>query len=194
MDAVLTTPRLVLRPFVLADAPEFRRIKADPAVARMTSSFQTGYDLLSAQGFIEIAKARTALGHAYDWAITQDGRFIGSLGLFRTAGDWAIGYALSRSVWGQGFATESVQSAVKAFRRHYPNQALHAEVFTDNPGSRHVLLKSGFVQGSGTRSGYSLARLGAHPMWNFKNAAKEASQPHLQRVETSPLAAMADTA
>lgn len=93
MDAVLKTQRLVLRPFEISDAPAFRSIVADPAVTRMTSSFPTQYDRLSAQGFIEIARIRTALGHAYDWAITEKDVLIGSMGLFRIGGHWEIGYA-----------------------------------------------------------------------------------------------------
>lgn len=194
MDAVINTPRLVLRPFELADAPDFRKIKADPAVACMTSSFQTGYDLLSAQGFIEIAKARTALGFAHDWAITKNDQLVGSLGLFRVADQWAIGYALSRSVWGQGLATETVQAATKVFRKAYPDRPLRAEVFTDNPASRHVLLKAGFIQSEDTRSGYSLARLGAHPMWTFTLQKHPSQDGHDRMSAASPLAAMAESA
>jgi len=167
MDAVLKTQRLVLRPFEISDAPAFRSIVADPAVTRMTSSFPTQYDRLSAQGFIEIARIRTALGHAYDWAITEKDVLIGSMGLFRIGGHWEIGYALARTAWGRGLATEAVTKIAEAFRRNHPNQPLHASVFTDNPGSRHVLLKCGFKQDEAVTSGYSLGRMERHSLWNF---------------------------
>lgn len=196
MDAIIKTERITLRPFDLSDAPAFRAIKADPAVARMTASFQSGYDLLSAQGFIEIAQARTALGHAFDWAITAGGEFVGSLGLFRTGGDWEIGYALDRMVWGRGLATEAVRAATNAFCDTFPGKSLLASVFTDNPASRSVLLRTGFVQDDKVRSGYSLARLGRCPMWMFSYPARCAAQANYQSTSRSatPLAALTESA
>lgn len=167
MDAVLKTPRLALRPFETSDAAAFRAIVSDPAVTRMTSSFPTQYDRLSAQGFIEIARIRTVLGHAYDWAITEKGVLIGSMGLFRIQGHWEIGYALAHTAWGRGLATEAVSKIVEIFVQKHPDQQLRATVFTDNPGSRHVLLKSGFKQEEAVTSGYSLGRMERHSLWTF---------------------------
>ena len=84
----------------------------------------------------------------------EDRLAVGSMG-FKSppdaTGTVEIGYAVNRSLWGRGYATETVE-AIVAWALAQPDvRRVTAECLERNPASARVLEKSGF-QGVGRRS------------------------------------------
>ncbi len=79
----------------------------------------------------------------------EDRLAVGSMG-FKSApgptGTVEIGYAVNRSLWGRGYATETVK-AIVAWALSQPGvRQVTAECLESNPASARVLEKSGFQQ------------------------------------------------
>lgn len=100
------------------------------------------------------------------WSVRQKegGELIGYTGLvLNEPPDVELTYAFTRSVWGQGIATEAAGCvAAFAFERRGLDQ-LTALIFPENAASAHVLEKLGFVpNGEVARFGVQLPRYILH--------------------------------
>lgn len=65
----------------------------------------------------------------------------GTIARFRANGQDHIGYWIARAHWGKGVASR----ALKSFLEEEPRRPLHATAATNNPRSRRILEKCGFV-------------------------------------------------
>lgn len=111
----ITTERLVLRPWREADLDPYAEMCADPEVMRYIG----GKTLDRSEAWRNIA---LFVGHwtlrGYGlWAVEHrvDQAFIGRVGLWRPEG-WLgleVGWALTRSQWGHGYATEAGRAAIE---------------------------------------------------------------------------------
>jgi ribosomal-protein-alanine N-acetyltransferase len=148
----LETERLLLRSLALEDA------------AALAELFAGDWEAIRQTGRMPYPASETALRHwvslhvapaSHSFLIIRraDCRPLGGIG-FGGAGELAeLGYALGRSYWGQGYATESV----RAMMAHAPTlgfRALEAYSFLDNPASARVLAKAGFVDVGVVRRAY----------------------------------------
>lgn len=138
--ANLTTERLALRPFRPADANEFARLAGEWAVASMTSDIP--HPLSAEQAVLWLKPARGEVRYA----IEHHGAFIGGVGFYRRpSGAAELGFWLGTRWWGQGIATEAARAVVRyGFEKHAVPLFTSAH-FSDNPASRNVLAKLGFV-------------------------------------------------
>ncbi|WP_208012438.1 GNAT family N-acetyltransferase [Cellulomonas shaoxiangyii] len=149
-DVVLTTDRLLLRPWRVADAvvqrelwterdrrvPPHRRIDADgrPTVADLEKKIRT--ERPSSLGLLAVERK-------------DAGDVIGYCGLIDSgrgaSGEPELAFELLRRVWGQGYATEaSLQVLHWAESSGY--ERLWATVREWNTASRRVLAKVGFTE------------------------------------------------
>jgi len=144
----LETARLVLRPFVAADAvvqhqlwierdlrvPPYRRISPDghPTVAELEARIAA--DELGS--FLAVVERAT-------------GEMIGYCGLNKSysvpEGEPELGFEFRRSSWGQGFATEASRALID-WARASGRQRLWATVRDWNTASFRVLEKLGFAR------------------------------------------------
>jgi ribosomal-protein-alanine N-acetyltransferase len=110
-------------------------------------------EISEANHIVDLFQARFESSSGIRWAIREAGRerLIGTIG-FNT---WSpkmrsgtIGYDLKSSVWGNGYATEAVQSVVRAaFSGQLACGSLHriqADTVVGNLASEKVLNKCGF--------------------------------------------------
>lgn len=75
----------------------------------------------------------------------QSRRVRGGLGLHeRAPGRVEIGYCLARAVWGLGYASEAVESAVRFAAGQFESAELFGLVAPENVVSGRVLVKNGF--------------------------------------------------
>ncbi|MBS8262359.1 MULTISPECIES: GNAT family N-acetyltransferase [Stappiaceae] len=95
-----------------------------------------------------VAKAEAARGNSAVFAIrlTVTGRFIGvaRYAELEAGSPVHVGYWLGEAFWGQGLATEALHSLVDHAFTYGDMRELTGACRVTNPGSRRVLIKSGF--------------------------------------------------
>jgi ribosomal-protein-alanine N-acetyltransferase len=141
------TERLVLRPFVLTDAPTVRALCSPFEIADTTLTIPHPYPPGAAESWIGSHGAAWAEGIGVTLAVTHraDGAVIGAIGL-SVAPEHArgeLGYWITVPQWGKGYCTEAGR-ALLAFA--FDELGLHrveARHFVRNPASGRVMQKLG---------------------------------------------------
>jgi RimJ/RimL family protein N-acetyltransferase len=144
---ILSTARLILRPFSLADARDVQRLAGAYEIASTTAVIPHPYEDGMAEAWIGTHPAQLADGTGLVYAITlratQD--LCGAIGLtIKPAHRRAeMGYWIGVPFWGQGYCTE----AAAALRDHaFRALGLHRLVavhMARNPASGRVMQKIG---------------------------------------------------
>lgn len=161
MNTIIETPRLILRPTQVSDAPRLYDLMRDESVACMTSSVPHPSVLtpIGVEGQLLLWEAERGLGVNHRFAI--DLPRTGLIGVFgaHDLGDhrFLLGYWVGRDFRSQGFATEAA-CAIVAFVRELGAEEITAAHFADNPASGRVLEKAGFTYTGAVREAYSLGR------------------------------------
>jgi [ribosomal protein S5]-alanine N-acetyltransferase len=142
--APISTARLELRPFEAGDLAPLRRILSDPPLQDVTPEEPRA---IAAAERAEAGNRRRS-SSAYEFAVVvkRTGRVAGACELIigpRQSGE--IGYLLGRRHWGHGYATEIARALVIYGLDALNLRHMHATVALDNPRSRRVLQKAGFV-------------------------------------------------
>jgi len=145
----ITTARLRLRAFTLADATDVQRLAGDRDIASTTASIPLPYEDGVAEQWIATHPRRFEQQMGLDLAITQetDGALVGAIGLrFEREHDRAeLGYWIGKPYWGRGYATEAARALVEyGFERLELNR-IYARHLTRNPASGRVLHKIGMT-------------------------------------------------
>ena len=146
----LTTPRLRLRPFTLADQDVIHAVYADPDVMRFVGhgahrSLAETANALRIYGDVLAQRGYSVL------AVTEreSGAVIGDGGLHPMGGvgpDVELGYTLARSAWGRGYATELGRALVEYAFTVLRVPRVVAQVEPANTASRNVLEKLGMSE------------------------------------------------
>lgn len=150
MRPTIETPRLVLRPFTLADAPDVCRLAGEREVADTTLTIPHPYEAEMAEAWIAGHEEQFAQGAGMTCAMTEreGGVLVGAIGLvLQPAHRRAeMGYWVGTPYWGQGYCTEAAR-AVLAYA--FEVLALHrvwACHFARNPASGRVMQKIGMTR------------------------------------------------
>ena len=147
MDAVIETPRLILRHFVGADLDALAELMADADFMRFSSGVFTREQTATFLFDRVIAPARAGSPSQFALVLREENRLIGYCGFFRQVVDQLneieIGYRLHRDYWNRGLATEGAQAV-----RNYAFDVLKLErvislIHPENHASRRVAEKSG---------------------------------------------------
>jgi ribosomal-protein-alanine N-acetyltransferase len=155
----IETARLLLRRPLHSDAQAiFHSFAADPQVTRYMS-WPTHRCVADTYAFIEWSDAEWERWPAGPYLVfARDGnakKVLGSTGLAITSTDIATtGYALARTAWGRGLATEALGAVVEVARRLHLKQ-LQAICHAGHATSARVLEKCGFEL-DGLREKHSL--------------------------------------
>jgi RimJ/RimL family protein N-acetyltransferase/bacterioferritin-associated ferredoxin len=141
----LETPRMILRPVLPEDASAVQRLAGDREVAASAAGIPHPFEDGMAEAWISSLDARS---HVFALCHSGSGEVMGLAGLVesgeqrpRTA---ELSYWLGRAYWGQGLGTEAARALVRYGFETLGLEALHANCFSRNPGSRRVLEKAGF--------------------------------------------------
>jgi len=145
----LTTERMILRRFTLADADALLALDSDPEVRRYVEDGEP-VDLESATEMIEYWLVHYPPGDLYGfWATIErsTGTFLGWFH-FRPHADAPadepeLGYRLVRSCWGQGYGTEGSRALIDLGFASGRVQRVYAETMAVNTASRRVMEKVG---------------------------------------------------
>jgi len=147
------TDRLILRPHRLEDFAVVRAMSADPDVMRYMGSGATQTEEDAWSKFLRFAGYWHYLGYGY-WAVEEkiSGRMIGDVGFSEKKRDRGpefcdvpeMGWALSPSAQGKGYATEAVNGAIGWGRESLGNIRVICLINADNAASIAVARKCGF--------------------------------------------------
>jgi ribosomal-protein-alanine N-acetyltransferase len=157
----LLTPRLRLRRFTEADAPQVQHLAGDDAVAATTLVIPHPYPDGVAETWIAGHAQEWAQSRRATWAITRstDASLVGAIDLFfRLARHQAgSGYWIGRDYWGQGYATEALRAAIAWGFDELGLHRIEAMHLTRNPASGRVMEKAGMLF-EGTLRGSAMFR------------------------------------
>ena len=138
------TPRLLLRPGFPEDAPALATAIADEAIARNLANVPWPYRMRDAEAFLASPRDPVLPAMLMFERTAGAPRLVGSCGLGRRpSGAVELGYWITRSHWGRGFATEAGRALIE-IARTLGLDRLEASHFIDNPASARVLDKLGF--------------------------------------------------
>lgn len=139
---ILSTPRLTLSPFTEADWPFFLALRQSPDIMRFMGE-------LAAEQDIRI-RFNTHLHDQHSFVIRDRwGKALGDIGLHISTEhpqEADVGYAITPSAQGKGFASEALAAIQDYVFGHTSVTALNAWVLADNHGSVRVLEKLGFIR------------------------------------------------
>lgn len=146
----IRTARLLLRPYVDADAAEVQRLAGDPLVADTTLTIPHPYPDGVAEMWIATHEATWLSGRGAVFAVTRhdDGRLVGTVGLTIRSGQRSteLGYWIGRPYWRLGYATEAAGAVVDFGFTVLSVDLIHAHHFERNPASGRVMQKVGMVE------------------------------------------------
>lgn len=142
----IETPRLILRPFVLEDAPAmYRNWANDPEVTRYLTWPAHSSPEISAM-VVESWVAQYPQKDFYQWAIVPKalGEPVGSISVVRQEGDtFEIGYCIGKKWWRKGLTSESLTGVMDFLFDRVGVRRIEAKHDVNNPGSGAVMKKCG---------------------------------------------------
>ncbi|TXF89759.1 GNAT family N-acetyltransferase [Neolewinella aurantiaca] len=149
MKEYLETERLILRPFLFADAPLIFALNADPEVMKFLPKDEVYTSEEQAADFLD-----QYIRKAQDWQFSRwtvlrksDQKKLGWCGLREVEkGEVDLGFRFLREYWGQGYATESGQRWLEYGFNEGKLAQIVAQAAAGNLGSQRVLTKLNFVR------------------------------------------------
>lgn len=143
---VLTTQRLVLRPFRTEDAHDmFTNWASEPQVTRFLM-WPTHTSMNVSQYVLNDWIPHYAEPDYYHWAITVDGHAIGSIAVVDhddRVGKAHIGYCIGRNWWHMGIMSEALQAVMDYLFDVVGYERLESRHDPRNPNSGAVMRKCG---------------------------------------------------
>ena len=147
MQSILETPRLILRRFIMEDAPLLLELNSDPDVTRYLHEPPLTSLAEAERVLQEIILPQYTLYNLGRWAIhtKENNKFVGWCGLkYRLeAQEVDLGYRLHKRNWGKGFATEAASHTLSYGLDTLLLPMILGRAHIDNKASQHVLEKIG---------------------------------------------------
>jgi ribosomal-protein-alanine N-acetyltransferase len=145
ISPTLQTERLLLRAYVLADAPELARLAGAREVAATTLRIPHPYSLAQAEAFITQSQSDAEDEVRLAILLRENSALLGGIGLrlqqeHRRA---ELGYWVGVPYWGKGYATEAARAVLRYGFHVLKLHRIRASHFTNNIASGHVLRKIG---------------------------------------------------
>ena len=150
----IETPRLILRRFVIEDAPAaFRNWTSDPEVTKFLT-WPTHPALSVTEAVLSDWTASYEKPDTYQWAIElkELGEPIGGISVVEMderIGKVHIGYCIGKNWWGQGVMTEAFSAIISYLFETVGANRIEARHDSNNPASGAVMRKCG-MQYEGT--------------------------------------------
>lgn len=138
------TPRLTLRPGWPEDAPALTCAIAHEGVAMKLARLPWPYAQAHAEQWLALPRGANdatclILSHEHPYPA-----LVGGIGIHPGEDGHQLGYWLTPSAWGRGYATEAGKAMLGMARHALGLKRLVSGYFADNPGSGNVLRKLGF--------------------------------------------------
>lgn len=166
-QAVIETPRFVLRPLRTSDLGLMSIYAADKRVAEMTTVIPHPLPPGMIEAFIARANKPERKEHVWAMDATAQGgaELMGLITLMQMSRNQAeIGYWVAPAMWNSGLASEAVKAMVNA--NPLANDTMFASVFQDNPQSARVLTNARFDY-LGDAEAFCVARGAKVATWTY---------------------------
>lgn len=145
MLPTLRTPRLTLRPFTAADAPQVQQLSSAYEVALNTAAIPHPYPDGAAEEWIARHDQDFEQNRLHTFAI-DDGRVAGAMSLVMRGDAIAeLGYWLGVPFWGRGYATEAGRAVLRYGFEECALHRIYACHYTRNAASGGVIRKLGMT-------------------------------------------------
>jgi RimJ/RimL family protein N-acetyltransferase len=145
----LTTARLVLRPFTVADAPDVQRLAGAREVASTTLNIPHPYEPGMAEQWMSTHQEAYERGALVSFAVVRraDNTLMGGIGLRldQLHARAELGYWLGVPFWSQGYCTEAARAVVQYGFEVLRLHRICASHMTRNPASGRVMQKIGMT-------------------------------------------------
>lgn len=149
---ILTTKRLVLRPFREADAVQmYENWASDPEVTKYLT-WTPHNSAEETRALLKLWEEESKRPDCYHWAITLGGEVIGDISLvavIEQSERGIFGYCLSRRFWGKGIMTEALSEVLRFCFEEVGFARIEGTHSVFNPASGRVMEKCG-LQYEGT--------------------------------------------
>ena len=145
---ILETERLILRPFRIEDAEDmFHNWASDPEVTRYLT-WLPHRSVMETENLLSAWSALYDDPHIYLWVMEwkSTGQAVGSISVVDRSEQHehcSLGYALSRSLWGQGLMAEGVRAVLGYLFREVGCHRVQAWCRSENTASARVMEKCG---------------------------------------------------
>jgi len=143
---VLTTNRLMLRAFTPSDAGVLSAMLSDPEVSRHLSDVPSMTAELAVEWIEALPHAWNArVAVVYGVEVVQENRLVGAVQLRLDPHEHVaeLGFWISRSDWGRGFATEAVGCVLAWCLDALGLERVYGRHSSDNPASGRVMAAAG---------------------------------------------------
>lgn len=150
MQPSLTTDRLILRPFVPADAPVVQRLAGNPLIAAASTAIPHPYpDGLAEQWIATHAQSFDTM-QSVVFAVTRkdDGELLGAISLLDITLEHQraeMGYWINVDHWSQGYCTEAAKALMVFARDMIGTTRIVARCLARNRASAKVIEKCGLL-------------------------------------------------
>lgn len=140
--------KIQIRKWELADAKDLATALSNRKILdNLRDGLPYPYTEQDGKDFI-VAMLAADENSTFAFAITLDGKVIGSIGAFRQENihkhTAELGYYIAEDHWGKGIMTEAVKQLCDYVFSHTDMIRIYAEPFAYNIGSQRVLEKAGF--------------------------------------------------
>ncbi len=144
----LTTNRLILRAFTLADSARVRQLAGNKLIADVTTNIPHPYPESLAKEWIQSCSEKWKNKELASYAITSKdtGKVIGAISLMHlNTGEGELGYWVGVDYWNNGYGTEACKKMIQFGFNVLKLKRIHARHLSRNPASGKVLLNSGLT-------------------------------------------------
>lgn len=147
MPAQIQAERLLLQRLRYEDAEEIFYAYASKPEATLYLSWPTHKTIDQTRTYLKYAVDSWNYGTDYSYSIRlKNGVLIGSIGIMHDNGKAQLGYVLSPTHWGKGYATEACGRLLAVVRSFTGIYRIGTFVDADNKASIGVLKKCGMVE------------------------------------------------
>jgi [ribosomal protein S5]-alanine N-acetyltransferase len=160
---ILKTPRLVLTTWQSGDVDSLLEMHSDPEAMRHVRFGRPETRSEVEDLVAEYMKAQTLRGWTKWRLADQAGELVGRAGFGGDDAIRGIAYAIRRSHWGRGLATEVAEALVQWHLANAPSLRLRGVVAVGNDASVRVLEKIGFMEVGTENFHGTLCRMFIHP-------------------------------
>ena len=143
---IIETPRLILRPFLVTDAPAMFTWAGDERVTRYLR-FKTHEDVTESKKIIKLWVENESSSQVRNWAIVRKdtSEVVGSIGIITTStiderGE--VGYALRFNEWNKGYMSEILPYVLTFGFESMGLHRIEATHSLSNPASGKVMQKA----------------------------------------------------